>query len=171
MRTKANKQKDQITRKIKPKVAESWTVYWDEYTANTYTYGSEITFTAVDDVEVTNSLMPPGTVIKRWLSKANYQATRIEPTLPIIDGERQYRIQLNVTSHLGDCFLRLVYFDRYDVEIGSLIVRDGVKEFSCPIRTYSYSVQLISSGITHFHFHSIVIEELENTSYYSRCNC
>lgn len=140
-----------------------WMVYWDEYAANTYLHGSKICFHAKDDVEFENLLMPSGAVIKEWFSKTNYQRQKIEPMLPIIDGESKYRITINLEHAVGEnCLARLVFFDRYEAEAGTLILHDAVTEFQCPLKTYSYSLQLINAGVTHFHFHSITIEEIED---------
>ena len=59
---------------------EKWTIYWNEYSSDTYLYGSEITYHKKDDVEFKNELMPSGTVIKQWYSKTNYQRQKIEPS-------------------------------------------------------------------------------------------
>ena len=45
---------------------EIYKVYWNEYSAATYLYGSEINYLSKDNVEFKNMLMPPGTVIKEW---------------------------------------------------------------------------------------------------------
>lgn len=143
-----------------------WTVYWQEYSAAVYLYGSKITFHKIDDVEFENPLMPPGTVIKEWYSKTNYQQQRIEPTLPIIDGESRYRISINIDSAKNEsCLVRLVFYDRYEIEAGNITLRDGTTDFKCPLKTYSYRIQLINGGVTKFHFHSIEIREvLDETS-------
>ncbi|MCM1190417.1 MAG: accessory Sec system protein Asp3 [bacterium] len=140
---------------------ESWKVYWNEYASETYLYGSEVSFHAKDDIEFKNEMMSPGTVIKRWFSKVNYQRLRIEPSLPMIDGEGRYRISLDASAEPSDgLILKLIFFDRYDVEAESMVIRDGEAEFQCPLKTFSYELQLINAGVTHFHFHSIVITEL-----------
>ena len=139
---------------------ETWKIYWNEYTKNAYLYGSEILFHAKDDIEFKNELMPPGTVLKSWFSKVNYQMTRIEPTLPMIDGEGQYHISLDASVEPSDgLILKLIFYDRYDAEAGSQIVRDGGGDFQCPLKTFSYELQLINAGTTQFHFHSIMITE------------
>ena len=105
--------------------------------------------------------MPPGTVIKRWYSKTNYQLTRIEPALPMIDGEGRYHIRLDASAEPSDgLLLRLVFYDRYDEEAESQIIRGGEGDFQCPLKTFSYEVQLINGGATRFHFHSIVMAEI-----------
>jgi accessory secretory protein Asp3 len=142
---------------------EKWTIYWNEYSANAYLYGSEIFYHKKDDVEYINALMPPGTVIKEWYSRTNYQARRIEPALPLIDGEGSYRMTVSLDCPEGEAWLmRLVFYDRYDMEAGSIPVRDNVTEFRCPLKTYSYKLQLINGGMTRFHFHSVVIQEIVN---------
>lgn len=141
---------------------EKWTIYWNEYSSDTYLYGSEIWYHGKTDVEFQNALMPPGTVIKQWHSKTNYQAQRIEPALPMIDGESEYRVTVAIDCQEGEAWMvRLLFFDKYDVEAGSVVIREGVTVFQCPLKTYSYRMQLINGGMTRFHFHSIVIEEIE----------
>lgn len=140
---------------------ESWKIYWNEYGKDTYVYGSEIYFHFREDIEYRNELIQPGAVIKSWFSKVNYQAMRVEPTLPMIDGEGRYHIRLNASVEpLDGLLLKLIYYDRYDTEAGSQIVRDGEADFQCPLKTFSYEVQLINAGAMQFHFHSIVITEI-----------
>ncbi len=142
---------------------ERWTIYWNEYSADTYLYGSEITYHKKDDVEFLNRLMPPGTVIKQWYSKTNFQMQKIEPALPMIDGESSYRISINIDMPENEnCLVRLVFYDRYEIEAGNITLRDSVTDFRCPLKTYSYRLQLINGGTTGFRFHSIVIQEIDD---------
>ncbi len=139
-----------------------WTIYWNEYSADTYLYGSEIQYHKKDDVQFRNLLMPPGTVIKQWYSRTNFQAQKIEPALPMIDGERSYRITVKIDTFPRENWLvRLVFYDRYEEEAGSLVLRDSVTQFRCPLKTYSYAMQLINGGMTEFRYHFIIIQELE----------
>jgi len=142
-------------------LGEKWMVFWSEYASDTYLYGSRISFYKKDDVEFSNALMPPGTVIKQWYSMTNFQAQKIEPTLPIIDGEGEYQITLNIDVPEEEYLLaQLVFYDRYGVEAGILALRDKETRFRCPLKTYSYKLQLINSGVSNFRFHSIVIQEV-----------
>lgn len=139
-----------------------WTIYWNEYSTDTYLYGSEVIYHKKDDVEYQNLLMPPGTIIKQWYSKTNFQMQKIEPALPIIDGESTYQITVNIDTEENDnCLVRLVFYDRYEMEAGSITLRDKITEFKCPLKTYSYRLQLINGGVTKLNFHSIVIQEIE----------
>lgn len=144
-------------------IGEQWTIYWNEYSSNTYLYGSEIIYHKMDDVEFKNELMPAGTMIKQWYSKTNYQGQRIEPALPMIDGEGIYQIEVDIDCLESEAWqIRLVFYDKYDVEAGFVSIRERVADFQCPLKTYSYRMQLINGGMTQFRFHSIVIREIEN---------
>lgn len=140
---------------------EKWSIYWSEYSSDTYLYGSEIFYHKKDHIEFKNHLMPAGVVIKQWYSKTNYYKQRIEPALPMIDGEGKYRITVNIDCLENEAWLmRLIFYDRYEVEADSVIIRDRITEFRCPLKTYSYRLQLINGGMSQFHFHSVMIQEI-----------
>ena len=142
-------------------IGESWKIYWNEYASDTYLYGSEVEFIAKDDVKFKNLLMPPGTIIKQWYSKTNYQQQRIEPSLPMIDGEASYRLIVNMdVPEFEECLVRLVFYDKYDKEAGEVSTKDRVLYFRCPLRTFSFRMQLINGGVTNFHFHWVKIQEI-----------
>ncbi|MBR6147637.1 MAG: accessory Sec system protein Asp3 [Lachnospiraceae bacterium] len=144
---------------------EKWTVYWSDYMSDAYIYGSEVIFHSNDDVELKNNLMPAGSVIKSWYSKTNYQMQRIEPTLPIIDGEGEYELSVNMETDIDEGVLvRMIFFDRYQEEIGQMIFREETSIFKCPMATYSYCLQLIAGGSRYVRFHSAVIREVIHES-------
>lgn len=138
-----------------------WRIYWKEYCSQTYLYGSEVIFHKRDDVEFQNRLMPPGTIINAWYSKTDFQGQHIEPALPIIDGESRYHISINMDVPEQECCLvRMLFYDRFGNEVGDLNIRDTEMDFRCPLKTYCYTMQLVNGGVTHFHFHSIIIQEI-----------
>ena len=138
----------------------NWKILWNEYAFETYLYGSEIIFHKKDDVEFINEMMPPGKIVKRWYSKVNFQAKRVEPSLPMIDGESKYHISVDIESENRRGYIvRIVFYDRYEKEVKSLIVRDNEMDFQCPLKTYSYEVQLINAGAKSFRFHSFTLTE------------
>lgn len=144
-------------------IGQRWNVYWNEYSSDTYLYGSEIKFLDNHRVEFYNKLMPAGTVIKKWYSKTNFQLQKIEPSLPMIDGEGEYKIILDVTvDPQENCMARLVFFDRFYKEIGYCFLRDREEIFRCPLNTYSYELHLINGGVSHFIFNVIEIQEIIN---------
>ncbi len=147
---------------------DSWTVKWKDQLSDTYTYGSKIKFHANGSVSFSNSLMPPGTVIHRWYSKTNYQQKRIEPSLPMIDGERPYLLTLNASENpsLRDSLLiRINFYDRYDVFADSIIIREKKAFFKPSVKTYSYEIELINGGSADFTFNSLILEEVSEKEF------
>ena len=140
---------------------DCWTIYWNEYSSDTYLYGSEINYTNWRSVRFRNTLMPPGTVIKEWYSMTDYQAQRIEPSLPIITGGSSYRISVDIeTKDRMGYLIRLVFYDQYKTEIGDVTLSETEAEFICPVKTYSFKMQLINAGMTEFIYRSVTIEEM-----------
>lgn len=140
-----------------------WKIYWNEYASDTYLYGSEVNFIAKDNVSFKNELMPPGTVIKKWYSRTNFQAQRIEPSLPMIDGESRYRIDVDIDTYPEDtCLIQLLFLDRYGNVAGHFTLREKSAEFKCPLKTYSYEMHLINAGASEINFHSVTIREIDN---------
>ncbi len=143
----------------------SWKILWNEYTFDTYLYGSRIIFHNKEDVEFINGMMPPGKVIKTWYSQVNFQARRAEPTLPMIDGESRYHIKVDFGQEENPGILfRITFFDRYENEIENLILRGKEMDFRCSLKTYSYTIQLVNAGASQFHFHSFTLTEYANES-------
>ena len=131
-------------------------------------YGSKIEFLEDQSVVYQNRLMPPGTVIHRWYSKTNFQRQRVEPTLPLIDGERAYEITSDISYNSPqsrELMLRIVFYDRYDVEAESIIVRNGQAVFKPSIKTYSYCVELINGGNADFTVRSLILREISKEEY------
>jgi accessory secretory protein Asp3 len=141
----------------------SWRILWNNYFYEAYLYGTVIDFIKKDEIHFRNELMPPGTVIKTWKSRTNFQADKTEPTLPLIDGEVSYRFYLDCDMDVdGGLQLRLTFYDRNGQVVGQETMREREKVIRCPIQTYSYDVSLIGSGAHEFCFHSFLITELED---------
>jgi accessory secretory protein Asp3 len=86
---------------------------------------------------------------------------KVEPTLPMIDGESTYRLMVDIDADEEEgCLLNLVFFDKYGSEAGMITLGDKVTDFQCPLKTYSYELRLINGGMKHFHFHSVTIQEV-----------
>ena len=149
-------------------INDTWIVRWREFFSDTYTYGSKIEFLQDGTVTFQNRLMPPGTVIHKWFSKTNFQIKRIEPTLPLIDGESAYSIKLNIEYYGMESqpvLLRIIFFDRYDKEAESIVVRENQVFFKPSIKTYSYCVELINGGNADFKFKSLEIKEVSKEEF------
>ncbi len=147
---------------------DSWVIKWKDELSETYLYGSEIEFLADGSVSFFNPLMPPGTVIHRWYSKTNFQFKRIEPSLPLIDGEGAYLLTLNIEekdSSKSSTIVRICIFDRYDNPEETIVIREKKFYFKPTIKAYSYYVELINGGNPNFVFKSLKIEEVSEKEF------
>ena len=61
--------------------------------------------------------------------------------------------------------LRIVFYDRYDVEAESIIVREKKAVFQPSVKTYSYCIELINGGNADFTFHSLTLREISKEEY------
>lgn len=144
-------------------IGDKWVIYWDNYMASAYTYGTRAVFRSKDDVEFSNCLLPSGTPIKKWYSKTSYQLMGVEPNLPIIDGEATYKLSVDIDMPIEEGVLvKLVFYDKYDAEVGSIIIHEKERIFRCPLATYSYEIILLSAGADSFRFHSFTIQEVSD---------
>lgn len=144
-----------------PEIIKQWGIRWKNDVADTYMFGSKIEFDGSGQVHFENPLMPPGTIIKTWYSMTDYAKHGIEPTLPIIDGESSYRIVIDIDVPEEEQYLvRLVFLDKYENEAGAENIFEKEAFFRCPLKTYSYKMQLINGGMTEFKFRSIIIQEV-----------
>lgn len=149
-------------------VNDKWIIRWREFLSYSYAYGSTIEFLEGNRVSYKNELMPPGTVIHTWYSKTNFQSQRIEPMLPLIDGESAYKITTNIECDEDDrkgVILRVVFIDRYDAEFESIIIRGGNGMFKPPITTYSFRIELINGGCKEFVFDSLILQEVSEEDF------
>lgn len=139
---------------------KEWKVYWKDYCSNSFLYGSQISFDK-NEVRFKNKLISPGSVIHEWYSKTNYQMMRIEPTLPIMEGGLWYQFEINIECFAdSDVVLQIVFFDKNNEEVNSIIMREKKTIIKYPLRAYSYKVQLVNIGIADLCFHSMIITEI-----------
>ncbi len=86
---------------------------------------------------------------------------RIEPSLPIIAGGSFYQFEVFIDCFdSSDFILKIIFFDKNEEEIEAIMLREKKEIIKCPIKSYSYIVQLINIGTANFCFHSIVIREI-----------
>lgn len=148
------------------KQADIWKIYWNDYMSDGYVFGNNISFEPGNVVRIENNLIAAGTVLKTWYSKTNYQSQRIEPSLPIIDGEVAYHLSLDIDSDIDNgIIVRLTFYDRYDIKIGEILIRDKETDFRCPLATYSYRMELIAGGARKIVYRSVAIQEIADETH------
>lgn len=137
-------------------------IYWNNLSANSYLYGSEI-YSRDGETVFENLLMPPGLEIKKWVSVTNFQAHRTIPRLPRLRQGRHYKIQLKAESYPEDSlYIKIEFFNYYKESISNIIIKDKKGEFEFPIDTYNYEVSLVNAGCEKVTFRYIKILDIED---------
>ena len=73
-------------------------IRWGEM-GGTYLYGSQITYHADGHVTLKNPLLASGETLKTWYSSVNYQATRSQPSLPLLKKTHPYPLSMDFISN------------------------------------------------------------------------
>ncbi|MBP2622969.1 accessory Sec system protein Asp3 [Streptococcus oricebi] len=149
-------------------IAKHKPIYWGEFRGTSfgdagrysYLFGSTVIYRARDHVFFENPLMASGQIIHEWSSAWNFQRDRIQPALPLLKRGRTYSLTRKMTTYPAQgVFLKLIFYNRYEEEVGQLIERGERLDFTYPTEAYSYRVQLLSAGLESFDFHYLEISE------------
>lgn len=147
------------------------TVYWDDLCSNTYLYGSDIRFNNDKTVFFESLMMPSGMTIKKWMSSAGYQRTRVEPSLPMLISGREYILRAFYDEEPeGSLFIRLDFFDQQKKKTGIIIVDGKQSSFQCPDHTYSYTAELVQGGADRVRFDRLEIFPASDRLFYQITN-
>lgn len=97
-----------------------------------------------------------------------FPGNRIEPSLPLIDGERAYSIAVNIDYHNSESealMLRIIFLTGMMYRRRVLLSAIKKAVFKPSIRTYSYRIELINGGNADFTFKSLVIKEVSEEEF------
>ena len=111
-----------------------------------YMFGSQIEHHPDGSVNFSNPLIASGTEIHSWLAIQNYQASRKQPSLPLLKKGYIYRLESQFTTvPEGTVYLKLSFLNRYGVY---------------PHEAYNYSISLLSAGMVELDFKGMTITEV-----------
>ena len=131
----------------------------------TYMFGSQIRHYSDGHVHFYNPLITSGTDIQRWLSLQNYQATRSQPSLPLLKKGETYRLYAKMETQPADSvFLKVIFLNRYNQKIDQIIAKSSELTFTYPEEAYSYEVSLLSAGLVEMDFWYLTIEKTGGNS-------
>ena len=134
-------------------------INWDEV-GGTYMYGSTVSYYPDKSVRLYNPLLPSGEILKTWFSSVNYQASRTQPSLPLLKRKQDYQLCMNYECHpTNGVYTKIAFFDRYGDVIEEKIEKMKVFDFTYPDDTYTYQVSLLSAGFESLDFYSFSIKE------------
>jgi len=132
---------------------------WGEI-ASTYMYGTEVSYHTNKCISIYNPLVRSGVVIRSWDSSVNYQASRTQPSLPLLKRKQDYQLCMNFECHpTNGVYTKIAFFDRYGDVIEEKIEKMKVFDFTYPDDTYTYQVSLLSAGFESLDFYSFSIKE------------
>lgn len=134
----------------------TYLVFWDSSLLHTYLYGTTIRHTK-GGIELVNSMMPSGQIIHSWDSEINYQETRSQAMLPVLEEGKTYHLIPFIEANPAHTIaVQISFYDRHDRLIGFQIIHsDGV--FTYPENTYRYHLDLVQAGSESFLFHHLEI--------------
>ena len=92
-----------------------------------YMFGSQIEHHPDGSVNFSNPLIASGTEIHSWLAIQNYQASRKQPSLPLLKKGYIYRLESQFTTvPNGTVYLKLSFLNRYGEEVKQMIEKNNL---------------------------------------------
>lgn len=133
-------------------------IYWRHWDDSTTIEGMHFENRTKDEVVLENPFLPSGLVIQKWSSMMTYQMERKQPDLPLLKRGRAYQIKANLrTEPANSVLFRLNFYDRFQNQIDSQILRPSNPFFQYPTNAYCYEIELLSAGFQALTFHSFSI--------------
>ena len=88
-------------------------ITWGEV-KGTFMYGSKVTYHEDEHISLYNPLVPSGEILKTWHSSVNYQASRVQPSLPLLKRKQNYQLCMDFDCYPGNgIYIKISFFDRY----------------------------------------------------------
>ena len=135
-------------------------ILWGELKGD-FLCGSKVTYHSNQHISFFNPLVNSGVVLKSWVSSLNYQASRTQPSVPLLKRKQDYQLRMNFECHpTNGVYTKITFFDRYGDVIEEKIEKAKVFDFSYPDDTYTYQVSLLSAGFESLDFYSFSIKEM-----------
>lgn len=124
-------------------------IKWDKRINNYFIHGSKVSFFKEDgEVHFENPYISPGSVIVGWHSEPTYQGDRTGLQLPLLKRGEVYHLKAEVQAHPQQSVaLKFNVFDRARTRIGTQMLSLKGGDVTYPKDAYSYTVELISTGV------------------------
>lgn len=137
-------------------------IKWGEM-GGTFMYGTNVTYHSDYHISLYNPLLPSGEVIRSWVSSVNYQAARIQPSLPLLKKNYNYRLRFDMDCRPENgIYIKVIFFDRYGDVVDEKLEKVKEFTFSYPAEAFTYQVSLLSAGFESLEFYSLSIEEINH---------
>lgn len=124
-------------------------IKWDKRINNYFIHGSKVSFFKEnDEVHFENPNISPGAVIVGWKSEISYQSARTTLQLPLLRQGETYCLSPDVAIQPEESImLKFSVFDRAQTRIFTKILSLKGGDVIYPKGAYSYTIELISTGV------------------------
>lgn len=137
-----------------------WRVSWDD-SADSYLYGSRLSFRQDLGVLLENRLIPPGFPVMRWSSTSHFQEKRREPQLPPLRIGEEYHLRAFAqTRPEARAFFQIHFFDSLQRPIETRTGESLEFSFQCPPDCCRWELELRNGGFTTLVFQQIELMTL-----------
>ena len=120
---------------------------------NAYPYGVTLSFPGDGSAIITAPMVPSGKVLYDWNADTDYLTERREPTLPLLGGGEDYLFSFDYKADPeGTAMFRLVFYDRQNEIVESLVTDTDSLSFTYPEDAYRYALELVQGGFDTLHF-------------------
>ena len=131
-------------------------IIWTKAMCDYFIYGSRLTFFESGEVRFENRHASPGTVLIEWSSEASYGRNRTALQLPLLHRGHTYSLEGEAEVEPQDSVaLKFNSFDRTETLVSTQIFPLQGGEVFYPEEAYSYSIELISTGVEVLNFKKI----------------
>ena len=135
-------------------------IKWGEV-SGTYMYGTTVTYHSDQHVSILNPLVTSGVVLRSWSSNVNFQAYRVQASLPLLKRNQDYQFSISMDCKPVDgVYIKVSFFNRYGDIVEEKIEKTTEFNFSYPEDTYYYQISLLSAGFESMDFYSFSIKEI-----------
>lgn len=139
----------------------NYEIKWDKRINNYFIHGSKLSFFKEDDeVHFENPSISPGAVIVQWKSEPSYQGERTSLQLPLLKRGERYEIKPDVIAYPEESVaLKFNSFDRSQQPLDTQILSLEGGEVTYLEEAYSYTIELISTGVEALCFKVITLSQ------------
>lgn len=141
-------------------------IKWGNRYHDSYTYGSEIILNQ-SCVHFSSPMMPVGAKIKTWYSLGTYSEVRVSPLLPLLIGDKRYRLTLFLQKNDQNSLQVIIeFYDKHHNKIGIKYSNVLTFTFIYPRDAVSYQIHLVNKQHEQLVFYFMTLLELSNEDKY-----
>ena len=124
---------------------EIYIVRWPKDISAVYMHGSTLKYSQNNPVYYANEVLSPGQIICSWRSISDYLSSGISPSLPMLQAEEDYTLDLKFESDNDlPVQIQIDFFDTYGEKIHSERSTEYNFQFNVPKGMACYEIHLVN---------------------------